>query len=261
MMTMYFDKSGRQADPAVTHFGFSDVAVDARRGLVDKVFNQVATRYDLMNDLMSCGLHRLWKAEAVNWLAPPRGASDYRVLDIAGGTGDIAFRIQDACADARVVVLDINACMLAEGQCKARNTNRSGLCFIQGNGENLPFDDGYFDACTIAFGMRNMTHIDKALDEAFRVLRHGGCFLCLEFSHLNLPGLDCLYDLYSFNVIPVMGRLVAGDADPYRYLVESIRRFPDQERFSDMIRQAGFERVSYRNLSGGVAALHRGWRL
>lgn len=257
-MIMAASRGGAQT----THFGFRDVATDAKQGLVDQVFHKVAGRYDLMNDLMSGGLHRLWKDAAIAWLAPPRAARHYRSLDVAGGTGDIAFRIQDAAgAGAEITVLDINGGMLGEGRRRAKADNRAGIRFIQGNGEDLPFEDGQFDAYTIAFGIRNIPRIDKALREAFRVLKPGGRFLCLEFSQVTVPGLDALYDAYSFNAIPLMGQVVAGDADSYRYLVESIRKFPDQERFAGMIREAGFERVQYRNLTGGIAAMHSGWRL
>lgn len=246
-----------------THFGFRTVAADAKQGLVDKVFAGVAERYDLMNDLMSAGLHRLWKDAAVSWLNPPSGARPYHLLDVAGGTGDIALKVLDAGGPGtRVTVFDINESMLAAGARKAAKAGReTDVRFVQGNGEALPFDDRSFDAYTIAFGIRNIPDIEAALSEAFRVLKPGGRFLCLEFSHVTVPGLDRLYDYYSFNAIPAMGGAVTGDSEAYRYLVESIRKFPNQEAFAAMIRGAGFSRVKYRDLSGGIAAIHSGWRI
>ena len=243
-----------------TSFGFAPVAESARQGLVNNVFSKVASRYDLMNDLMSGGLHRLWKAELINMLAPPKSAAPFALLDVAGGTGDIACRYLDAVGEGgSAVICDISPEMMEAG--RARVGHRGPLAFVQGNAEALPFENARFDAYTIAFGIRNVTHIDKALSEAYRVLKPGGRFLCLEFSSVEMPLLDTLYDAYSFNAIPVLGGLVAGDAESYRYLVESIRRFPNQERFAQMIRDAGFERVGYRNLTGGIAAIHAGWRL
>jgi demethylmenaquinone methyltransferase / 2-methoxy-6-polyprenyl-1,4-benzoquinol methylase len=237
------------------NFGFSPVAEEAKQGLVNEVFARVARRYDLMNDLMSGGLHRLWKDDLISWLAPPKGAVPFALLDVAGGTGDIASRFLGASGSgARAVICDISAEMLAVGRERAAIEER--LAFVQGNAEFLPFP-----AYTIAFGMRNLTHIDKALAEAFRVLKPGGRFLCLEFSAVETPILDALYDAYSMNAIPALGALVAGDAASYRYLVESIRRFPDQKSFMGMIETAGFERVRYRNLTGGIAAIHSAWRL
>jgi demethylmenaquinone methyltransferase/2-methoxy-6-polyprenyl-1,4-benzoquinol methylase len=227
---------------------------------VNEVFSKVAGRYDLMNDLMSGGLHRLWKAEFINMLAPPKSEAPFALIDVAGGTGDIAFRFLDAVGPGgSAVICDISKEMMEAG--KARAKDRGPLTFVQGNAEALPFESKRFDAYTIAFGIRNVTHIDQALAEAFRVLKPGGRFLCLEFSSVEMPLLDTLYDAYSFNAIPRLGHLVAGDAESYRYLVESIRRFPDQERFAEMIRDAGFERVGYRNLTGGIAAIHSGWRI
>lgn len=241
-------------------FGFARVPESTRQDLVNAVFSKVAGRYDLMNDLMSAGLHRLWKDELINTLAPPKSASPFSLIDVAGGTGDIAFRFLDAVGPGgEVVICDISKEMLEAG--KAKGQGRERLDFVQGNAEALPFEPSRFDAYTIAFGIRNVTHIDAALAEAYRVLRPGGRFLCLEFSSVEMPLLDTLYDAYSFNAIPALGQLVAGDADSYRYLVESIRRFPDQERFAGMLRDAGFERVHYRNLTGGIAAIHSGWRL
>jgi demethylmenaquinone methyltransferase/2-methoxy-6-polyprenyl-1,4-benzoquinol methylase len=243
-----------------TSFGYVRVAESARQGLVNEVFAKVARRYDLMNDLMSGGLHRLWKAELINTLAPPKSGTPFALLDVAGGTGDIACRFLDAVGPGgSAVICDISAEMLAAG--RARAAGKGQLTFVQGNAEALPFESAQFDAYTIAFGIRNVTHIDKALHEAFRVLKPGGRFLCLEFSSVEVPLLDTLYDAYSFNAIPRLGGLVAGDAEAYRYLVESIRRFPDQETFMHLIEDAGFERVRYRNLTGGIAAIHAGWRL
>jgi demethylmenaquinone methyltransferase/2-methoxy-6-polyprenyl-1,4-benzoquinol methylase len=246
-----------------THFGFRTVAADAKQGLVDRVFTHVADRYDLMNDLMSGGLHRMWKDIAVTWLNPPTGARSFHLLDVAGGTGDIALRVLEAGgAGARVTVFDISARMLAAGAGKVEEAGESGrVRFVQGNGEALPFPDESFDAYTIGFGIRNFSDIPAALGEAFRVLRPGGRFLCLEFSHVTVPMLDRLYDLYSFNAIPALGGVVTGDADAYRYLVESIRRFPDQEAFADLIEEAGFARVQHRDLSGGIVAIHSAWRI
>jgi len=243
-------------------FGFRDVEVDAKQGLVDEVFHKVAARYDLMNDLMSAGLHRLWKDAMVSWLAPPT-KRDFAVLDVAGGTGDVSFRIVDRSRGrAQAIVCDINTSMLDVGRERAQKRGLAGKVeFVEGNAEELPFDSGRFDAYTIAFGIRNVPRIEQALAEAYRVLKPGGRFLCLEFSSVDMPGLDKVYDLYSFHMIPQMGRLVAGDAESYRYLVESIRRFPHQERFADMIRRAGFSRTEYRNLSGGIAAIHSGWKI
>ena len=242
-------------------FGFREVDLEAKQGLVDRVFDQVAGRYDLMNDLMSGGLHRVWKDAMVSWLGPPR-TGPYRVLDVAGGTGDIAFRIARRAAGAAVTVADINAEMLKVGQERAVKRGLDGrVDFVEANAEDLGFPDGAFDAVTIAFGIRNVPRIEKALGEAYRVLKPGGRFLCLEFSTVDVAGLDRLYDLYSFNVIPRLGEMVAGDRESYAYLVESIRRFPNQARFAAMIERAGFGRVAYRNLSGGIAAIHSGWRI
>ena len=244
-------------------FGFREIELEAKQGMVDQVFDRVASRYDLMNDAMSGGMHRLWKSAMVNWLAPPRqSASRYRVLDLAGGTGDIAFRIAGRSAAAEIIVADINAEMLAVGRDRAAKRKLSDrVGFVDTNAEDLAFPDGHFDALTIAFGIRNVPRIAKALTEAHRVLKPGGRFMCLEFSAVDMAGLDRFYDLYSFHVIPRLGQAIAGDADSYRYLVESIRTFPNQARFAAMIETAGFARVSYRNLTGGIAAIHSGWKL
>jgi len=246
-----------------TSFGFRDVPEGQRQGLVNDVFAKVADRYDLMNDLMSGGLHRLWKDDLVGWLAPPRGRTPFAHLDVAGGTGDVALRVMRAAGEGgNSVICDISGEMLGAGRRRIAGTDQAHkIALVQGNAEALPFTDRSFNAYTIAFGIRNVTHIDKALAEAFRVLRPGGRFLCLEFSEVQVPMLDRLYDLWSFHVIPQLGKLTAGDAQPYEYLIESIRKFPKQETFAGMIRAAGFEQVSYRNLTGGVAAMHSGWRI
>ncbi len=243
-------------------FGFRKVAEAEKQGLVNEVFSKVAERYDQMNDLMSAGLHRLWKDDFATQLGPPKSGS-FHVLDVAGGTGDIAFRIVRAGGPAtHVTVADISPEMVTEGRKRAEKEGLLGRCdFTVGNAEALAFPDKSFDAYTIAFGIRNVTHIDRALAEAFRVLRPGGRFLCLEFSHPDVPMLDAVYNAYSFTVIPAIGKVVTGDGQPYRYLVESIRTFPKQEQFKTMIEQAGFARASYRNLTGGIVAIHSGWRL
>jgi demethylmenaquinone methyltransferase/2-methoxy-6-polyprenyl-1,4-benzoquinol methylase len=246
-----------------TAFGFRDVPLGEKQRLVDDVFHQVAERYDLMNDLMSGGLHRVWKDAMVAWLgAPRRSSAPYAVLDLAGGTGDIGFRIAERSEVARVTVTDINADMLRVGRDRAaKKSFTDRLTFAEVNAEEIPFGDATFDAVTIAFGIRNVPRIDQALSEAFRVLKPGGRFLCLEFSAVDVALLDRVYDFYSFNVIPAIGRFVVGEAEPYRYLVESIRKFPNQARFAAMIEAAGFSRVEVRNLSGGIAALHSGWKI
>ena len=246
-----------------THFGFTDVPLGDKQTLVNDVFHSVAQRYDLMNDLMSAGLHRLWKQWMVNALNPPRGDTPFSLLDVAGGTGDIAFRAAKAAgAGFRATVCDINLDMLNVGRERAVKRHLDDrVAFVEGNAEALAFPDRAFDGYTIAFGIRNVPRIDLALGEAFRVLRPGGRFLCLEFSTVDVPGLDRLYDLFSFNVIPELGRVVTGDAESYRYLVESIRKFPRPNAFAEMIRAAGFSRVNWRVLSGGIVALHSGWRL
>jgi demethylmenaquinone methyltransferase / 2-methoxy-6-polyprenyl-1,4-benzoquinol methylase len=244
-------------------FGFESVRPEERQTRVNGVFASVAENYDLMNDLMSGGLHRLWKQDFAAWLAPPRGGQTYRHLDVAGGTGDIALRIANTAGQAAMIdMVDISPEMLAVGQRRVDAAKLSHrITLTEGNAEALPFPDRTFDAYTIAFGIRNVTHLDRALAEAHRVLKVGGRFMCLEFSAVTVPVLDRLYDFHSFNVIPALGQLAAGDRASYQYLVESIRRFPNQASFASLIRAAGFEQVSHRNLTGGVAAMHSGWKL
>jgi len=229
---------------------------------VREVFSSVAARYDLMNDLMSAGVHRIWKDAMVEWLNPRPG---WKVLDVAGGTGDIAFRIAEMArkrgGEAEITVCDINAQMLGEGVRRAEEKGEKAIQWLSGDAQALPVPDGHFDAYTIAFGIRNVTHIDAALREARRVLRPGGRFVCLEFSKVEVPGLDTLYDAYSFKLLPKIGGLVAGDEEAYRYLAESIRRFPPPAEFARMIAEAGLEQVKLRTLSGGIAAMHSAWRL
>ncbi|HZP75800.1 MAG TPA: bifunctional demethylmenaquinone methyltransferase/2-methoxy-6-polyprenyl-1,4-benzoquinol methylase UbiE [Pseudolabrys sp.] len=246
-----------------THFGYRDVPLEDKQGLVDDVFRSVAGRYDLMNDLMSGGLHRAWKDALVAAVNAPRGSRPFALLDVAGGTGDVARKVVDAGGDGtRATVVDINTEMLAVGRERmAKRGDQDAIAFREGNAEALPFADRSFDAVTIAFGIRNVPRIDLALKEAYRVLKIGGRFLCLEFSSVDVPGLDRLYDLYSFNVIPRLGGAVTGDAEAYRYLVESIRKFPRPQLFADMMRAAGFRRVSFTPITGGIVALHSGWRL
>jgi demethylmenaquinone methyltransferase / 2-methoxy-6-polyprenyl-1,4-benzoquinol methylase len=244
-------------------FGFKTVPEAEKQGMVNEVFSKAAARYDQMNDLMSSGLHRLWKDDMITMLNPPKGDRAFKVLDVAGGTGDIAFRILDAGGpNTRVTIADISPEMVGEGQKRAESEDRLDRCSLTvGNAESLAFPDSHFDAYTIAFGIRNVTHIDKALAEAYRVLKPGGRFMCLEFSHMELELAQKIYDSYSFTVIPAVGKVVTGDGQPYRYLVESIRMFPKQDAFADMISTAGFERVTYRNLTGGVVAIHSGWKI
>jgi len=246
-----------------TDFGFQQVPLADKQALVDDVFHSVARRYDLMNDLMSGGVHRAWKSALVTAVNPPRSERAFALLDLAGGTGDIAFRtIAASGGGARATVADINADMLAVGRARAIERGLDhAVDFVEANAETLPFADRSYDAVTIAFGIRNVPRIAAALNEAHRVLRLGGRFLCLEFSTVDVPGLDALYDFYSFNVIPALGGTVAGDAEAYRYLVESIRRFPPPDAFAELMRTAGFARVSFQRMTGGIVALHSGWRL
>jgi demethylmenaquinone methyltransferase/2-methoxy-6-polyprenyl-1,4-benzoquinol methylase len=246
-------------DATETDFGYQKVPMADKAGMVAEVFASVAPKYDLMNDLMSMGIHRLWKAEMIAWLKP-RPAM--RIADVAGGTGDIAFRILERATGAHVSVCDINPAMLAVGRDRALDRGiLDNIDWLCGDAQALPLADGSVDAVTIAFGIRNVTRLDAALAEARRVLRPGGRFLCLEFSRVALPALKPLYDAYSFKLLPLLGEIVAGDRESYQYLVESIRRFPDQETFKAMITDAGLGQCRHRNLSGGVAALHSAWRI
>jgi demethylmenaquinone methyltransferase / 2-methoxy-6-polyprenyl-1,4-benzoquinol methylase len=249
--------------PYGTSFGFRKVDETERQGLVNEVFSGVAANYDIMNDLMSGGLHRLWKSDLISMLNPPKGLQPFKHLDVAGGTGDVALRCVAAGGpETTAVICDINPEMLAVGRKRVEAAVLSHrIELVEGNAEALSFESGRFDAYTISFGIRNVTHIDTALAEAHRVLKIGGRFLCLEFSECQIPMLDRVYDFHSFEVIPRLGEMVAGDGDAYKYLVESIRKFPNQEKFAGMIREAGFGNVSYRNLTGGIAAIHSGWKL
>ncbi|MBL8645441.1 MAG: bifunctional demethylmenaquinone methyltransferase/2-methoxy-6-polyprenyl-1,4-benzoquinol methylase UbiE [Rhodospirillaceae bacterium] len=241
-------------------FGFRRVAEHEKAGLVRGVFDAVAPKYDLMNDLMSGGIHRLWKSAMIDMISPRPGQ---RIIDVAGGTGDIAFRMLERTGEnVPVTVCDINAEMLAVGRDRAIDRGiLKGVAWTCGDAEALPFPDASFDVYTIAFGLRNVTHIDKALREARRVLKPGGRYVCLEFSRVVVPGFGKLYDAYSFQILPWLGQMVAGDREAYQYLAESIRKFPDQESLCALMRAEGFGQVTYRNLSGGIAALHSGWRI
>ena len=248
-----------QENDRTTHFGFQTVPEADKAGMVHGVFTRVASRYDVMNDAMSLGIHRLWKDAMMDWLAPRPGQ---KLLDVAGGTGDISFRFLKRAPGAHATVLDMTESMLVEGRKRAEAGKLAErLGWVTGDAMALPFADNSFDRYTISFGIRNVTRIPDALAEARRVLRPGGRLMVLEFSQLPVPALQWAYDRYSFNVIPVMGQVVANDRDSYQYLVESIRKFPDQETFAQMIREAGFGRVQWRNLSIGIAALHSGWKL
>jgi len=252
------DAAGAGPVPGTASFGFQDVPEDDKAPLVRQVFDSVAPRYDLMNDLMSLGAHRLWKAALLDWLRP---RPEMRLLDVGGGTGDIAFGFIGR-GGGPVTVVDVNAEMLATGRDRAIDRGLlDGVSWSCGNAENLPVADGAVDAYTTAFCIRNVTHIDRALREARRVLRPGGRFLCLEFSRVVLPYLETLYDAYSFRVLPALGQIVAGDREAYQYLAESIRRFPAQDAFAGLISETGLDQVKYRNLSGGVVAIHSAWRI
>lgn len=241
-----------------THFGYRTVPVAEKAGLVRGVFDDVAARYDLMNDLMSLGVHRLWKRALLERLQP---RPDMTLLDLGGGTGDVAFGFRER-GGGPVVLCDINREMLAVGRDRAIDRNiGEGLFWVCGDAEALPFPDRSFPACTIAFCLRNVTNIDAALMEARRVLKPGGRFLCLEFSRVALAPLRAAYDRYSFTMLPLLGRVVAGNAEAYRYLAESIRKFPPQDELARRMAAAGFERVRFTNFSGGIVALHTGWRL
>jgi demethylmenaquinone methyltransferase/2-methoxy-6-polyprenyl-1,4-benzoquinol methylase len=242
-------------------FDFAETAPGKRQAQVDAIFADVATRYDVMNDLMSGGLHRAWKDALVTAVNPPKDARRFAVLDVAGGTGDVALRIATAGgARTSCTVADINAEMLAVGQSRAYECGYD-IDFVQANAEALPFAGRSFDAVTVAFGIRNVPQIEAALSEAYRVLRLGGRFLCLEFGAADVPGFAALYELYSFNVIPLLGRMVANNEEAYRYLAESIRRFPRPASFASMMRGAGFARTRFERMTGGVVTLYSGWRL
>jgi demethylmenaquinone methyltransferase/2-methoxy-6-polyprenyl-1,4-benzoquinol methylase len=249
--------------PEETHFGDQTVPLADKQGLVDEVFHSVAKRYDLMNDLMSGGLHRAWKEALVTAVNPPKSDRPFALLDLAGGTGDVAFRTVEAGGpNTTVTVCDINAEMLAVGRERAVARGLDdAVTFEQGNAEELPYADQSFDCVTIAFGIRNVPRIALALREAHRVLKYGGRFLALEFSSVDVPGLDKIYDLYSYKAIPAIGRAVTGDREAYAYLVESIRKFPKPKVFAQMIEDAGFRRVSFTAMTGGVVAIHSGWKL
>ena len=225
-----------EQDNRTTHFGFQDVPESEKAGRVRGVFGSVASKYDVMNDVMSMGIHRIWKDAMMDWLAPRAGT---RLLDVAGGTGDISFRYLKRAGYAHAGMLD----------------------WVVGDAMALPFEDNTFDVYTISFGIRNVTRPQEALNEAYRVLKPGGRLMVLEFSQIPNPAMQWAYDRYSFNVIPTMGKIIANDRDSYQYLVESIRKFPDQETFLGMVRTAGFEQAKYRNLSLGIAALHSGWKI
>ena len=248
-------------DQDETPFGVRGVPLGEKQTLVDEDFQKVAARYDLMNDLMSGGLHRAWKDVLVGMVKPSK-SRPFSHLDVAGGTGDVAFRVAEAGGPlTRVTVLDINADMLGVGRERAKKLGLGHLEFVEANAEALPFPDGVFDAYTIAFGIRNVPRVERALAEARRVLKRGGRFLCLEFSEVDVPVLERLYDVWSFTAIPAIGKAVTGDGGPYRYLVESIRKFPRADDFRDMISDAGFQRASYTRLTGGIVAIHSGWKL
>lgn len=263
MVAASMDDTEKTKTADETSFGFRTVAEADRQDLVNEVFGKVAARYDQMNDLMSGGLHRLWKDDFIALLNPPKSARAFKVLDVAGGTGDIAFRIAQAGGGGtEVTVADISPEMVSEGARRAPDELHGDKCrFTVGNAETLAFPENTFDAYTIAFGIRNVTHIDRALEQAYRVLKPGGRFLCLEFSHVDVPGMEQVYEAYSMTVIPAVGKVVTGDGDPYRYLVESIQKFPAPQVFEQMIARAGFVRTSHRMLTGGIVAIHSGWKI
>ncbi len=252
------DGKSPENEARTTHFGFRSVAEKDKSSLVRGVFDSVAPKYDLMNDLMSLGAHRLWKSAFLDWLAPRPGM---KLLDVGGGTGDIAFSFLERSGE-KVRVVDINKEMLSYGRDRAIDKGiLTGISWTCGDAEKLPVKDSSVDAFTIAFCIRNVTHIEIALSEARRVLKPGGRFMCLEFSRVAWPILDKLYDTYSFQVLPALGKWVAGDSKAYQYLAESIRKFPDQDTFADMITGAGLEQVKSRNLSCGIVAMHSAWRI
>ena len=242
-----------------THFGFETVPEAEKAKKVQGVFTSVASKYDVMNDVMSLGVHRIWKEAMMDWLAP---RPSQKLLDVAGGTGDISFKFLKRAGSGHATVLDITENMLIEGRKRAEaNQVLDSVNWVVGDAMALPFADNSFDVYTISFGIRNVTRPQEALNEAFRVLRPGGRLMVLEFSQIPVPLAQKAYDFYSFNVIPRMGKLIANDRDSYQYLIESIRKFPNQETFLSMVRQAGFENANYRNLSLGISALHSGWKI
>ncbi|MFT6676243.1 MAG: demethylmenaquinone methyltransferase/2-methoxy-6-polyprenyl-1,4-benzoquinol methylase [Sulfitobacter sp.] len=242
-----------------THFGAQTIREDEKAGMVRSLFSDVANKYDVMNDVMSMGIHRIWKEAMMDWLAPRAGQ---KLLDVAGGTGDVSFKFLKRAGQGHATVCDLTEGMLVEGRKRAEAAQMvESLDWVVGDAMALPFEDNTFDVYTISFGIRNVTRPQEALNEAYRVLRPGGRLMVLEFSQLPNPAMQKAYDLYSYNVIPRMGKLIANDRDSYQYLVESIRNFPDQETFLNMVRSAGFEQAKYRNLSMGIAALHSGWKL
>lgn len=242
-----------------THFGAREVPEGEKAGMVRDLFNDVANKYDIMNDVMSVGIHRIWKEAMMDWLAPRPGQ---KLLDVAGGTGDVSFKFLKRAGHGHATVCDLTEGMLEEGRKRAEAAQMAdSLDWVVGDAMNLPFEDNTFDVYTISFGIRNVTRPQEALNEAYRVLKPGGRLMVLEFSQLPNPMMQKAYDLYSFNVIPRMGQVIANDRDSYQYLVESIRNFPDQDTFLGMVRQAGFENAKYRNLTMGIAALHSGWKI
>ena len=242
-----------------THFGFTDIPESEKAGRVQGVFGSVASKYDIMNDVMSVGIHRVWKDAMMDWLAPRAGT---KLLDVAGGTGDVSFRYLARAGHAHATVLDLTEPMLVEGRKRAEaSALADSLDWVVGDAMALPFAANTFDVYTISFGIRNVTRPQEALNEAYRVLKPGGRLMVLEFSQIPNAMMQKAYDLYSFNIIPRMGQLIANDRDSYQYLVESIRKFPDQDTFLGMVRKAGFEQASYRNLSMGIACLHSGWKI
>ena len=242
-----------------THFGFTDIPESEKAGRVQGVFGSVASKYDIMNDVMSVGIHRVWKDAMMDWLAPRAGT---KLLDVAGGTGDISFRYLARAGHAHATVLDLTEPMLVEGRKRAEaSAMADSLDWVVGDAMALPFAANTFDVYTISFGIRNVTRPQEALNEAYRVLKPGGRLMVLEFNQIPNAMMQKAYDLYSFNIIPRIGQLIANDHDSYQYLVVSIRKFPDQDTFLGMVKKAGFEQASYRNLSMGIACLHSGWKI
>lgn len=242
-------------------FGFRKVSLDERKSLIRDVFSSVASKYDIMNDVMSVGIHRLWKEELLKHIPDFNG----KLLDMASGTGDIALRYYNKAIISGVKTPDITACdasaeMLDEGKKKAIDSGVINIKYQVCEAESLPFDDNFFDYYIVAFGIRNFTDIEQGLKEAFRVLKKGGKFLCLEFSHINNPILEKIYDIYSMNLIPIMGKVIAKDYNSYKYLAESIKQFPNQEKFSKLIEKAGFQSVEYNNLTFGTVAIHTAYK-